>query len=352
MAVKALFLGLGGVGQRHLRNLRTLVPSAAIAAVRTLGRRFEIRPDLSADQTIDIVDKYGIALFPDIDMAVRDFNPDFAIVASPSSAHAAQVIRLMELGVPVLLEKPICINEVELENMLAAQAAHNVPVQVGYMLRFHPAVARLRALVASGELGRPLSVRAEAHSYLPSWHPYEKVSDFYAGRADLGGGVILTEIHLLDLLTDMFGCPIRLWSVGGALSSLNLPVEDTVSTLMEFEHDNRPLPVTLAVSFVQKPPQAHVAIRCEDGVVTWSLAENSQIVDNLRLGTRETFSCQGFDRNSMFVDELRHFLTCLSGEEEPRAALADVAVGQRVALAMQRSLRQKAMVELSCGDAI
>lgn len=53
-AVKVLFLGLGSVGQRHLRNLRQLRPGAGIAAVRHDDRWFEITPDLAADRSVDM----------------------------------------------------------------------------------------------------------------------------------------------------------------------------------------------------------------------------------------------------------------------------------------------------------
>ena len=60
--MKALFLGLGGVGQRHMRNLRAIEPNAEFAAVRHRGRRFEITPELEADETVDIENQLLVAL--------------------------------------------------------------------------------------------------------------------------------------------------------------------------------------------------------------------------------------------------------------------------------------------------
>ena len=58
--MKALFVGLGGIGQRHLRILRDLMPKVEISAVRRRGRRFEITDQLEADYSVDLIEKYQI----------------------------------------------------------------------------------------------------------------------------------------------------------------------------------------------------------------------------------------------------------------------------------------------------
>lgn len=344
--MRALFLGLGGIGQRHLRNLRMLEPGCEIGAVRHLGRRFEIGDDLRADHNIDIVSKYRIATFSSIETAITDFKPDFGIVSSPSSCHAPQTLTLIAGGVPVLLEKPACVTVDELETLLAATRRSGVLVQVCYMLRFNPAVRRLREMIAERKLGRLYAIHGEASSYLPAWHPYERPVDFYAARADLGGGVILTEIHLVDLLHAMLGAPRRLWSVGGTLSPESFDVEDTVTSLMEYPVDGRDIPVSLAVSFVDKVPRTSLTIKGEKGSIVWTLGNNTVLFEDAIAGVRESFVVDGFERNSMFVEEMRHMLDCLRGKARPQAALADVAGGQRMALAMRESLRRGMPVDL------
>lgn len=344
--MRALFLGLGGVGQRHLRNLRHLVPDAEIAAVRSLGRAFEIGPTLTADHSVDIVAKYAIRCFATIERAVADFRPDFAVVASPTSVHAEQTIALMQAGVPVLLEKPATASSAELDRLLAVQAETKVPVAVAYMLRTNPSVRRLRDLVASGRLGRLYAVDAVANSFMPGWHPYEKPTDFYAGRKDLGGGAILTEVHLCDLLDAMLGRPRRVWCVGGALSPYGLDVEDSVTALMEFEQDGRPLPVTLAVSFVQRPVRFGIQVKGERGTIAWDLLSTKVVVEDAEAGTTEEFAVPAFERNTMFVDEMAAFLAGLkTGRFE--TSLPVVAGGQRLALAMKESLESGQMIEVA-----
>lgn len=340
MSLSVLFLGLGGVGQRHLRNLRHLRPEARVAAVRHVGRRFEIKPDLNADAGTDIVEKYGITVYSDMATALREFRPDCAVVASPTSAHAAQAAELLAAGIPLLLEKPACQDDAELDRLLAAQAAGGAMVMVAYMLRFNPSVVRLRRWVAERRLGKVTGIDVEANSYLPAWHPYESFKDFYAGRKDLGGGAILTEIHLVDLLGAMFGAPRRLWSVGGALSPHGLEVEDSVASLLEYQLDGRVLGATVNVSFMQRPVRHAITVKCEQGRLVWTLADNKVVAEDCGAGVVDSFTAAGFERNQMFVDELAHFLACLESGAEPESSLAQAAAGQRIANAMRRSLAE------------
>jgi predicted dehydrogenase len=62
-------------------------------------------------------------------------------------------------------------------------------------MRFHPCLQRLHELVLEKKVGQILSVRAEVGEYLPGWHTYEDYRQGYAARQDLGGGVILSQIH-------------------------------------------------------------------------------------------------------------------------------------------------------------
>ena len=345
--MKVLFLGLGGVGQRHLRNLVQLRPDASLAAVRHTGRSFEIGPDLRADYSVDIMRKYDIPLFPDIATAIAGFRPDCAVISSPSSVHAVQALTLIERDVPILLEKPVCVTESELETLLKATKKHRAIVMVAYMLRFNPSVRKLADQIRGQTLGRPYSIHLEANSFMPSWHPYEMYNEFYAGRRDLGGGAILTEIHLCDLLDWIFGLPERVWTVGGKLSDYDFDVEDSATALMEYRLDGVPMAVTLNMSFVQRPVRFAICLKAEHGRITWSLLDNRVEVKNLNTACTEVFVAEDFERNTMFVEEMRHFLTCIENGETPQTALEKVAGGQRIALAMKRSLELGTPVALS-----
>src|SRR5580700_11508624 len=111
----------------------------------------------------------------------------------------------------------------------------------------------MQEIVRKGMLGNLLAVRAVVGEYLPGFHRYEDYRGLYAARADLGGGVILSQIHEFDYLYALFGLPRRLFAIGGHLSHLEIDVEDVASTLMEFNIDGHILPVHLQQDYLQRP---------------------------------------------------------------------------------------------------
>jgi len=341
---KALFLGLGGVGQRHLRNLLQLRPDIAVAAVRHTKRSFEIGYDLKADHSADIMDKYGITDLADLDAAI-DWKPDFAVISTPTSAHVPACLRLAAAGIPIFLEKPISHSAEGLDQLV--ELARTVPVMVAYVLRFNPITAKLLEWVESGAMGQPYSCHIHLNSFMPSWHDYESVKDFYIGRKDLGGGVILSEIHVTDLLYAMFGLPERVWCCGGTLSNLGIDVDDTVSALFDYRVDGRPFPVTLAMSLVQRPVERTIVVHGSRGRVTWDLVKGETVLENHDAGTREVFSTPDYQRNAMFVAEMRHFVEALEQGRSPDCRLEEVVGGQYMALKMLDSLNAGQPVALS-----
>src|SRR5204863_5216651 len=137
----------------------------------------------------------------------------------------------------------------------AAVDAKGLVALVGYQLRFHPAFKQVQEWLGAAAVGRVLAVRAEVGEFLPAFHTYEDYRQMYAARSDLGGGVVVTQIHELDYLYALFGPPRRVFALGGHLSSLEVDVEDVASTLLEWRSPAGDLiPVHLHQDYVQRPP--------------------------------------------------------------------------------------------------
>jgi predicted dehydrogenase len=345
--MKVLFLGLGGVGQRHLRNLKVLEPQVEIGAVRHKKRKFEITPELNADTSVDIEEKFQIQCFPDLETAAKQFQPDFAIVSTPSSLHSRNILQLIHHEIPVFVEKPISHNEEHLREIISSLGERDLPTMVGYMLRFHPAVQNLRSLVLEQAVGEIRSAHIVANTYMPDWHPYEKISDFYVGRKDLGGGTILTNIHLIDLMYWILGVPKKLWCLGGALSDFDIDVEDSVSALFLYHRPEAPLAVSLNMSFVQRPVENSITFRCEKGSINWDLGDGATRVSNVEDQQDQVFEFPEIAWNDLFVSELQHFISCLKNGTTPICDVRNTIDGHRIALAMKTSLAMDQPVNVS-----
>ena len=345
--MKILFCGLGGIGQRHLRNLRQLLgDELQVHAYRVRGQRIKLRDNLTVDEGADLERDYAIVVHHDLAEALAE-KPAAALICNPNSLHVPVALECVRAGVPVFMEKPLASDLAGIDQLLAEVEQRRLPFHVGYNFRFHPGLQRLKALLESGFFGRVLSVRSEIGEYLPNWHRYEDYRQMYAARADQGGGVVLSQIHEMDLIYWFFGLPRSIVTHGGQLSHLEIDVEDTASSLMRCDNAMGSFPILLHQDYLQRPP-----VRCFKIVGDAGYAEIDLLANRLRVygadgELSEENDFAGFVRNDMFLAQARHFLDCVNGSATPQVSLHDGLQSLRLALAALRSLKEGREVALS-----
>jgi len=341
-------IGLGGIGQRHLRNLRTLFgDEVRVSAFRVRNRPDVLTDTLQLEPGADLASRWGLAsVHHDLGEALAD-APDVAFVCNPSSLHVPAALAAAEAGCHLFIEKPLSHTWEGVEELIAIVERKGLVGLVGYQMRFHPCFQRARELLAANAIGRPLAVRAQAGEYLPGWHRYEDYRQMYAARRDQGGGVVLSQIHEMDYLFSLFGVPKRMFAVGGHLSSLEVDVDDVASILMEFEVDGQVLPCHLHLDYVQRPPRRSLQIVGDAGAIDLDFVglKVTQHDAAGEIATADSF--EGFARNQLFLDEMRHFFACVRGAAVPLVSLRDGAQSLRMALAALESMRSRQLVEVA-----
>ena len=110
-----------------------------------------------------------------------------------------------EQNINVFVEKPLSNSTEGLQKLKKTVERNNVKLQVGFQRRFHPLLSKVNEIVKSKKMGQLLTANFTVASYIPRWHPYENFLELYACRKELGGGVLLTEIHEIDLAIWYFG---------------------------------------------------------------------------------------------------------------------------------------------------
>ena len=345
--MKILIIGLGGIGQRHTRNLRALLgDSVEIIAYRVRRLTHVVTPTMGADVERNVEEVYNIRTFHALDEALAE-KPDIAFVCNPSSLHVEVTRACLLAGCDVFLEKPLADSLDGTSELVELARERRRIVMVGYQLRFHPCVVRLTEVVLSGVLGSLLGVRATIGEYLPNWHPYEDYRIMYAARADLGGGVVLTQIHEFDFLYSIFGVPSRVYSVGGHWSDLEVDVEDTASTLMEVPFAGRLLPIQLHQDYLQSPPNRQCEVIGDRGRVVMDLHALTVSLFTRGNPEPEVFRVENFDRNNLFLDQTRHFLHCVETRSKSVVDLADGVQSLRMALAAKQSIAEHKPIDLA-----
>lgn len=349
--MKILIIGLGSIGQRHARNLRsTLRDDVELIAYRVRRLTHVVAPNLKAGRDTNVEDELSIRPFSDLNEALAE-RPDIAFVCNPSSVHLPTAMACVNAGCDLFIEKPLSNSIDGVDELVSAVDEKGRIAMVGYQLRFHPGVIKLSSVIQSGCLGHILSVRATVGEYLPNWHPYEDYRDTYAARAELGGGVVLSQIHEFDYLYSLFGLPSNLYALGGHWSHLDIDVEDTASILMECSFEGRPLPIHLHQDFLQAPPSRQCEVIGDRGKAILDFPSlKLTIYDSLR-PSPTVYTWPDLERNELFLDEVRHFLECVEKRTRPIVDLRCGAQSLRTALAAKLSMASKRSVELCHGSA-
>lgn len=343
--LKILIVGLGGIGQRHARNLRTLMGQNVKLLAYRLRRNTQMLTDkMQVENGIDVESGLNIQVFTTLEDALAE-NPSAVIIANPTSMHLSVARAAAEAGCHLFVEKPISHTLEGVEELLGIIKEKKLVTLVGYQWRFHPMLEHIKNMLERETIGKVISVMAEFGEYLPHWHPYEDYRQSYAARHELGGGVLLTQIHDFDYLGWLFGWPKRVFCSGGKLSSLEIDVEDTANTMLECEIDGRQVPIHVHQDYVQTPHVRGFKVIGDEGRIevdlansTFTLFNKGQEVDTPRFDT--------IDRNQIFLAEMNHFLACIEGNAVSRLTAEESVNSLRVALAARESLRTGTIVNL------
>lgn len=344
--LKILFIGLGGIGQRHLRNLHSrLGGRATFLAYRVRGLRYAITPNLTLDGDADFVERYSVRVFADLDDALSE-SPDVAFVCNPTSRHVAACLSVARAGCDFFVEKPLSDSLEGIEELVSVCRSKELVAMVGYQLRFHPCFRLFSRLLSRHVVGALLSVHSEVGEYLPGWHKYEDYRQMYASRRELGGGVVLSQIHELDYLCNLFGMPSMVAAFGGHLSSLEIDVEDTADILMRSTFEGRILPISVHMDYIQRPPSRFCRVIGEMGTITMDLVGPKVVVE--RHGEQpEVHNFASFERNQLFLDEIDHLLGCVATRNPPIVTIEDGRDSLSIALAAKEAMEDGRVVSLS-----
>jgi len=327
--MKILISGFGSIGRRHFRNLKTLGVEDFV--FHRTG--YSTLPDDAITE---------IAAYPvesDLQVALSH-HPDAVVVANPTALHLDTAIPAIEAGCHLFLEKPISHSLRRVEQLQAAVAQSDSRVLVGFQFRFHPGLCLISTILdqlADSNTQSVVYVRAHWGEYLPDWHPWEDYRQGYAARSDLGGGVILTLCHPFDYLRWLFG-EYEVACSSTSRRGLGMSVEDTAEINLQFTSG---VIGSMHLDYIQRPSQHTLEIVVTNGTIRWDNADGAVRV--YADGHWLTHPApDGFERNVMFLDQMRHFLAICRGEAEPICTLNDGIAALRLSLdALSRSAESK-----------
>lgn len=269
-----LVIGYGSIGARHARLLSSL-DNRVVLVTR--------RPNSELN-----------SCYPTIELALEHEQFSAAIIANETSGHLTSLKQLRANGFlgPVLVEKPLAAHRPDASELVAL-----CPEQtwIGYNLRFHPALQRLKERMAAHTA---ISVSIYAGQDLQTWRTGRDPGDSYSAKLDQGGGVLRDLSHELDYMTWIFGFTKQLTASGGRVGAISVDADDCWAILASTE--KCPI-VSLQIDYYHKPGARNITVNTEGETIEVDLLNNSY-----RDSSGTIF--YNIDRDHTYIEQLKAFL--------------------------------------------
>ena len=264
-------IGAGDIAERRVAPALRDSPGSALVAVA------RARADLAAE----FARRHGARRWhADWRELLRDRDVDAVYIATPVRLHAEQAVAAAQAGKHVLCEKPMALDVIACERMLSAARAHGVSLGVAYYRHHYPVVGRLRALIASGEIGLPVLVQVQAFELFdpPPGHPRA----WLLKKSESGGGPMMDfGCHRIEVLLDLLGPVAAVRGLPARVRFRDREVEDTCVAHLRFRSGAE---AVLAVT--------HAAQESRDSVQVFA-TEGSAHVDVLNQGLLRVVTADG-----------------------------------------------------------
>lgn len=308
-----------------------------VFAYRKRNAQFVLSDQLEIIEGEELNKKYDIKCVDTLEDGLRR-DIDAVFICNPTSMHVEVLEKALQAGCNVFVEKPIADTLDSLKGIEDGGYLSDKVVFVGYQNRYHPCIIKLKQLIEVNAIGMIVSVFAEIGESVKNWHKYENYKNLYACKKELGGGVVVTQTHELDYLYYLFGMPKSVYALGGKLSNLDMDVEDVADILMKYEIDSKTIPIVVHEDYLQVPMRRGCRIIGTKGKIEVDLAKATICVydDAGNISYNEKFN---FNRNDMFLAEMKQFLVCIEQTLPSPIPLEEGKKSLEIAMAIKESMQ-------------
>jgi predicted dehydrogenase len=321
-------IGAGYWGKNYVRNFASL-PEARLSWVcdaEPAARRRAARLAPTARIT------------EDLERVLADPELDAVVISTNAAHHHRHTLAALEAGKHVLVEKPMAVDSEQAQQMHAAAGERGLVLMIGHLLLYHPAVEKLRRIIADGELG--------------------DIHYMYALRVNLGrirsdeNALWSFGPHDLSIIRYLLGSePEMVWARGECY--LQSGIEDVVFLNLQFPDRTM---AQIHLSWLDPRKERRLTVVGSRKMVVF---DDTHATEKLRIYDKgfdrppeydtygEYLSIRHGDIHIPHIDlaeplavECRHFVSCVVTGAEPRTSARDGVEVVRVLAAAERSMRE------------
>ena len=314
-------VGCGYWGKNLCRNFHALGALSSVVDATENGQTTarSIAPD------IQITDRLEDVLMDNQILGVA--------LATPAETHAKLAIQSMQAGKDVFVEKPMALTLEDAEKMKKVAERTDRILMVGHLLEYHPAVLKLREMIASGELG--------------------KINYIYSNR--LNFGKVRTEENALwsfaphdvaVILRLMGQTPVEVSACGG--SYLTNGIADTTMSNMRFENESR---AHIFVSWLHPFKEQRLVVVGDKKMAIFNdvapfgeklqlYPQNVEFDGPIPILKKEDLEFVDHSNTEPLHEECNHFLECIQSRKQPLTNAQSGIDVLKVLHACQQSIQQ------------
>ena len=331
-AVRILVIGVGSIGERHVRCFqRTGRAEMAICEPIDVRRQ-------------TIAQRYHIGeSFRSLDEALHSSASfDAAVVCTPADRHVDMSLRLAAAGIHLLIEKPLGTSYEDVDRLGQIVDERQIIAGVAYVYRQHPSLAAMRGAIREGRFGHPVQIVATCGQHFPTYRPAYRET-YYAQRETGGGAIQDALTHIVNAGQWLVG-PVD-YLVADAQHQVlpGVSVEDTVHVLTR----QQAVMGNYSLNQHQAPNEVTVTVVCEDGAARFEYHRNRWRWMRDPGGAWQDEPGGAFERDELFTNQAHRFLDCLADRCAFSCTLQEAAQTLRTTLAIFASLASRTWQDVS-----
>ena len=285
-----LVCGAGSIGMRHITNLTSLGVNVSVWRSR-------------AELVQKLEDELGLKVFHSFDEALT--QNDAVVIATNTNTHLELALKAAKMGKAIFIEKPISHSTKGIGALLDLVHRKQLVFEVGCQLRVHPNLTKLHQFITQFDHGPLYTYRAVVGQRLENWRPGTDYRESYSAHIQQGGGALLDLIHELDLINWLTG-PIS--SVSAHLTHVSdqeMNAEDLVN--MTLINTNGAIG-QVQLDMVSPEYRRALELVYRDVIIYWDYVTGTLTCNKDGLLTVVDKVSDQFERNSLFIGHMNHFL--------------------------------------------
>ena len=294
--MRFLVIGLGSMGKRRVRCLQSL------------GYKNIVGFDLREDRRNEAHKQYNIETTDSL-TGVSLSDIEAFIISTPPDMHLQYAKLAIDNGKPAFIEASVIIEEVR---EIKSYNKNNTFLAPSCTLRFHPMIKDITAIIKSGKYGKITNFSYHSGQYLPDWHPWEKVTEFYVSNRITGGGREIVPFEL-TWIVDTIGWPVDVKGLFEKTIDFGPDIEDSYAFVLKYEGMVGSMIVDVAARYATRS----LIINMELGQIKWNWDEGcfylyeSEPGRWIKYNQPEVNAAAGYNKNigeEMYINEIKSFI--------------------------------------------